>query len=276
MSFLIALDDGHGMNTKGKQSPYILSMNRRIKENEFNRRVVDELNVLLKKCGFQTLLVASTDHDTPLSTRTNRANRAGADAYVSIHYNAYDGTFKGPNPGGIELYVYPGHLNKEAGRLARSIGAALKQGTKQNYRGIKEADFFVLRETSMPAVLTECGFMDHPDEALLMLNPAFHKETAIEHAKGICEYFNMNYKEGKSKEASFKGRRIESIHEGNLRFYAAPSWKDEDVAGYVQKGIGFPSIIDRLSVNGSDQYKVKNSKGSVFYITAHEKYVTVK
>ncbi len=223
------------------------------------------------------MLVAPGDEDVPLAVRTNRANQAGADAYISVHYNAFDGSFNGTNPSGIELYVYPGHLNKKAGRLAHCIGESLKQGTKQKYRGVKEADFHVLRETSMPAVLTESGFMDHPKEALLMVDKQFQSETAIEHAKGICNYFNVPFHE-KGKEDSqswYIGRRVESIYPGDLRFYQSPSWKDQDVAGQVQKGYGFPEIIALVSVNGFSQYKVKNSKGQVFYITAHKKYVKV-
>ncbi|OUB57035.1 hypothetical protein BK716_06840 [Bacillus thuringiensis serovar higo] len=53
----------------------------------------------------------------------------------------------------------------------------------------------------------------------------------------------------------------------DLRFYSKPSWADRDVAGTVDEGLGF-TILDKVSVNGSQQYKVKNSKGNGFYITA--------
>lgn len=61
----------------------------------------------------------------------------------------------------------------------------------------------------------------------------------------------------------------------NLRFYSKPSWADEDVAGIVTKGLGF-EIIDKVDVQGSPQYKVKNSKGNVYYTTASPSYVEVK
>ncbi|WP_166000663.1 N-acetylmuramoyl-L-alanine amidase [Bacillus sp. Cs-700] len=197
MPKLIALDDGHGMNTAGKRTPYIPEIGRSIQENEFNREVVKYLKIELERCGFRTLLVAPTNTDTPLSTRTNLANNNKADAYIAIHYNAFDGSFSGADPSGIELYVYLGHTNKEAGKLASSIAKYLRQGTPQNYRGIKEADFHVLRETNMIAVLTENGFMDNKPEALLMLDKDFQKEVAIEHAKGICDYYGVTYKPDK-------------------------------------------------------------------------------
>lgn len=190
---LIALDDGHGMNTPGKRTPYIREIGRSIRENEFNRAVVSILKEELERCGFDTLVVTDPNRDVPLKERTDLANRKKADAYIAVHYNAYDGSFKGANPNGIEIYVYPGYRNKETGRLAAKIGKYLRQGTPQNWRGIKEANFHVLRETDMMAVLTENGYMDNKREALLMIDKDFQKEVAVEHAKGICEYFKVKY-----------------------------------------------------------------------------------
>ena len=59
-----------------------------------------------------------------------------------------------------------------------------------------------------------------------------------------------------------------------LRFYSKPSWSDADVAGTVSKGLGF-TVIGKVDVNGSPQYKVQNSKGNVYYITASPNYVEV-
>lgn len=193
MSYLIALDDGHGMDTPGKRTPYIESLGRQIHENEFSKPVVNFLKEELERNGFRTLLVAPTDEDTPLQERTDKANNAGADAYISIHFNAYDGSFSGANPEGITVYVYDGYLLQGTEDLAKSIEKYLKEGTKQEYRGLKRANFHVLRETNMSAVLTENGFMDNEREALLMLDKDFQKEVAIEHAKGICEHFGVPY-----------------------------------------------------------------------------------
>lgn len=70
------------------------------------------------------------------------------------------------------------------------------------------------------------------------------------------------------------GKRVVSKVD-QLRFYSKPSWEDKDVGGVVTKGLGF-EIVDKVDVNGSPQYKVKNSKGNVYYITASEKFVEVK
>ncbi|MEC0764999.1 N-acetylmuramoyl-L-alanine amidase [Bacillus haynesii] len=60
-----------------------------------------------------------------------------------------------------------------------------------------------------------------------------------------------------------------------LRFYSKPSWEDKDVVGTVNKGYGFPTVVEKVKVGSAYQYKVKNSKGATYYITASDKYVEV-
>ena len=191
MAYLVALDDGHGMETAGKRTPFIPELGRFVRENEFNRAVVKLLEKELHRCGFKTLLVAPTDKDTPLKARTDLANRKKADIYVSIHYNAFDGKFDGRDPEGLSVHVYPG--SKSGRKLGEAVLKYLKTGTPQRNRGIKESNFHVLREANMPAMLSENGFMDNKKEAMRMLDPAFQKEVAVEHAKGICDYFGVKY-----------------------------------------------------------------------------------
>ncbi|MRG27132.1 N-acetylmuramoyl-L-alanine amidase family protein [Laceyella tengchongensis] len=175
------------MNTPGKRTPPIPQLNGRvIKENEFNRAVVRYLDDELKRCGFKTLLVAPTDNDTPLATRTGLANKKRADLYVSCHYNAGGGE-------GIETYHYKG--SSAGRRAAELIHKHVKTAVPRKDRGIKTANFFVLRETRMPAVLIEYGFMDDPglEEAAQMIDPKVQKAFAVATAKGICEYFGVRY-----------------------------------------------------------------------------------
>uniref|UniRef100_UPI0011A31120 N-acetylmuramoyl-L-alanine amidase n=1 Tax=Bacillus toyonensis TaxID=155322 RepID=UPI0011A31120 len=72
-------------------------------------------------------------------------------------------------------------------------------------------------------------------------------------------------------DSSIVGKRVVS-KVNNLRFYDTPSWQDKDVAGSVDAGLGF-TIDAKVNVNGSTQYKVHNSKGKTYYITANETYV---
>lgn len=205
-NYLIALDDGHGMETPGKRTPIITEIGRAIQENEFNRAVVKFMDEQLQFIGFRTILVAPTDVDTSLVARTNLANSKGAHVYCSIHFDAMGNTWGTAE--GHSIFVYPGNLNKQSGKLAECIAEYLKQGTNQQWRGIKEANLHVLRETKMPAILSENGFMDNKREARLMINTDFQKEVAKEHVQGICKYFGVTYKENKKEVDKVTGDKI--------------------------------------------------------------------
>jgi len=199
MSKLIAIDDGHGMETPGKRTPKFEDGSF-MKENEFNKRVAELLNEHLIRCGFKTVMVAPTDVDTPLAERVKTANNAKADFYISIHANAAgDGnTFN--NGKGIETFYNPGSINGE--KAAKIIHRHLLNGTKLVDRGVKSTSFYVLKNTKMPAVLVECGFMTNYEEALLLKSESYRAECAEELAKGICEYFGIAYVERKSEPSS--------------------------------------------------------------------------
>ncbi|PGW72611.1 N-acetylmuramoyl-L-alanine amidase [Bacillus cereus] len=88
-------------------------------------------------------------------------------------------------------------------------------------------------------------------------------------------YYDSSYIRYNEKETStIAGKRVIS-KVNNLRFYESPSWQDKDVAGSVDAGSGF-TIDAKVTVNGSSQYKVHNSKGKTYYVTANEVYVYVK
>ena len=188
---LIALDDGHGKNTAGKRTPYIKSLGREIRENEFNEPVVDYLKAELQRCGFKTILTAPTDADTPLAQRVAIANNAKADLFISIHFNAFDGTFAGKNPEGFSAHIDPSRGQSEA--FAKLALKHLAAGTKQVNRGLVLQQLYVTANTKMPAVLFELGFMDNEREALLMLDKNFQKECAKEIAMAVCEYYKVKY-----------------------------------------------------------------------------------
>ena len=201
---LICLDAGHGSNTPGKRTP-VFEDGSFIKENEFNRAVVMLIKPILEKIGFKTILVAHETTDTDLEIRTSRANNAVKNyrqqwlasnignevgIYVSVHYNALTGTWDSKAKG-VETF----HLDSsvDGKRLAQCIHGEVLKGTKQVDRGVKTANFWVLRKTVMPACLVECGFMDNKREALLMKDEKFKKETAEDIVRGICKYYGISF-----------------------------------------------------------------------------------
>lgn len=194
---LLILDDGHGMDTPGKRTPPMPGTGKPIQENEFNRPVVEEIKKIF--AAYPDVVVYETAHEinnVDLDTRCARANMSYKNAktsnpavvglFVSIHYNAVGNTFEFSPAKGVETFHYPGSI--EGVKLATFIHNELIKGTPQTNRGVKQANFQVLRETLMPAVLIEAGFMDELTEAKLMLDPAFHKEVATEVAVGINKY----------------------------------------------------------------------------------------
>jgi N-acetylmuramoyl-L-alanine amidase len=204
MIYVVLRDAGHGISTSGKRTPYISSLGRYIKENEFNEPVSEYFEDELKRHGVIVHDISPTTRDVPLRERTNEANRLlnhyikkyGAAnvrvVLVSFHFNAFDGSFSGPNPSGISVHIQPG--SNHARRLAECVGKYLRKGTKQVYRGIVEQNLHMTREFQGVGILTENGFMDHPEEAGLMLNKNYQKEVARETAQGVLEYFGLTYK----------------------------------------------------------------------------------
>lgn len=182
----IMLDAGHGFNTSGKRSP------DGMREYEFNRVAAAYAKTFLEEYQNVTVYFAHSDQtDVPLQQRTNSANNLKVDVYISIHANAYGSTWN--DAGGIETYIY---LNREqvSSNLALKIHNHLINQTGLRNRGVKTAGFHVLRETNMPAVLIECGFMTNPAECALLRSDAYRRTCANAIVNGIVEYYGLTKK----------------------------------------------------------------------------------
>ncbi|WP_417898855.1 N-acetylmuramoyl-L-alanine amidase [Bacillus haimaensis] len=180
----IVLDAGHGYNTPGKRTP------DGMKEYEFNRVVAEFARQELSRYqNAEVLFTHSDDRDVPLQERTDRANSWGADAFVSIHANAY-GAGGWNTVNGIETYT-PTVASPNSDLLANSVHKRLIQETGRRDRGIKSADFHVLRETNMASILCECGYMTYYQEAQLLRTDSYRETCARAIAEGIAEHFNL-------------------------------------------------------------------------------------
>jgi N-acetylmuramoyl-L-alanine amidase len=115
------------------------------------------------------------------------SNNFKADYFVSIHCNSSaDKTSHG-----VETYCFL--LGGRGEKLADNIQTSLVSQTGLTNRGVKTANFYVLKYTNMTAVLIEAGFMDVMKEASLMLNVDFQKEVARETAIAVCKYLGVTY-----------------------------------------------------------------------------------
>lgn len=138
------------------------------------------LGALLATKGHDVIYTRAGDIDSDgLSFRADNANEVKADAFLSIHCNAS----KNSDAYGVESYHYPG--SPDGQRLAESIQSALAAAACTRDRGVKTADFAVLRLTDMPAVLIECGFITSAADRAVLTTPAGQERIASAIVSGI-------------------------------------------------------------------------------------------
>jgi N-acetylmuramoyl-L-alanine amidase len=164
------IDAGHGPETAGKRSP-----DGALREFSFNSAAANLVKQYLIEEGVRVVFSHSEREDITLSERTKLANRLSVDAFVSIHANAFGVDWNNAN--GIETFVYP-TASKESVALASLVQKSLLSACNRADRGVNKADFAVLRETRMPAVLIECGFMTHREEAALLMSKSYRVQCA--------------------------------------------------------------------------------------------------
>lgn len=185
----IMLDGGHGYNTPGKRT-----IDGTMREWEFNSVVANYVKETLSQYQGVEVLFAHDPTgkvDISLTKRTTYANQAGADVYVSIHANAFGSGWNSAN--GIETFVYKSNP-QVARNLANLVQKKLIELTKRSNRGVKTADFAVLRETNMTAILVECGFMTNKEEAALLKADSYRRKCGQAIAEALIEFYNLKEK----------------------------------------------------------------------------------
>ena len=209
--YKVSIDAGHGMNTGGKRTPklkkdlvvggkVVKKKGNIIHEFEFNIKVAKALKKALERCGIEAKIVNDETGkvDTPLSTRASRANAYGSDLHISCHYNAVGScaAFQSKAKGLLVLKTKGGQAKSTA--LANAIHNELKDNYSHDYGVGVDTQWSgftlaILRQTHMPAVLIEYGFMDYEEEAMKMLDPKWYTKLAEDTCKGICKYLRINY-----------------------------------------------------------------------------------
>lgn len=130
----------------------------------------------------------SREDDTfvSLQDRSEMANEYGADVFVSIHQNAYENS----SANGLETYY---HINKgEHKPLSSEVQTNAIKETGAKDRGVKNANFTVLRDTTMVSSLIECGFITNPEESEKLASEEYQEKLATAIANGIEEYLLEN------------------------------------------------------------------------------------
>jgi N-acetylmuramoyl-L-alanine amidase len=199
----ICLDPGHGGKDTGNRVGGFFGHN----EKNYTLLVALELRDQLKQAGFNVILTRSKDNFVELPLRSAMANKAGADLFVSLHFNA---TQTGKNEvAGLETYcitpagaassnaqgegadygaITANRVEKKSLLFAYQIQKALVKILGVNDRSVRRARFAVLRDAQMPAILIEGGYMTNPAEGRRIYDAAWRRQMAAAVVKGILNY----------------------------------------------------------------------------------------
>lgn len=167
----VVIDAGHGGYDRGGIP------GQRIAESIVTLDLAQRLQRNLERAGYRTVLTRSSDVFIPLSQRVAIANRYRDAIFVSVHFNSAGR--RGAN--GIETYFY----SSESSPLAASIHRRVLSSAGSENRGVRRRGYFVLRRTTIPAVLVECGFLTNPSEARLAQTSSYRQKLADEIGRGI-------------------------------------------------------------------------------------------
>lgn len=183
---LVVLDPGHGGRDTGARGS-------QLDEKVVNLAVAQKVGELLKQKGIQAEYTRSDDIYVGLEERSAIANRLNAALFVSIHSNS--NVQSAPN--GTETYFYAPLENPslyvqrdDRSKIASLLQTELINKLQRTNRGVKEANFSVLRNTQMPSSLIEMAFISNPTEQDLLLNEDFRNLAAQAIANGIEQYMN--------------------------------------------------------------------------------------
>lgn len=186
--FKIALTAGHYLHTAGKRCLKSLDPNK-TREWTLNDRIADKVEKLLQGyTGYELIRTDDTDGEKKITVaaRTIAANNFKADFYLSIHHNA---GINGGRGGGIVAYAYT-NASKESLEWQKALYKSLIESTglKGNRADpMPKAGFAELRDTKMPAVLLELGFMDSTTDVPVILSEEYANQCAEAIVKVLVE-----------------------------------------------------------------------------------------
>ena len=190
----VLIDNGHGSNTPGKCSP-----DSRLREYDYTREIAERLMMELRKNGIDAERIVKEEIDVPLAERCRRANeyKASEAILVSIHCNAAGNGSDWMSARGWEAWTSVGKTK------ADKLATCLYEGAKHCLPGMKmrkdmadgdpdkESQFYILRHTNCPAVLTENLFQDNREDVEFLLSEEGKRAIVSLHVWGIMKYLGF-------------------------------------------------------------------------------------
>lgn len=222
----IFIDAGHGGTDPGacanglQEKDLTLAIAKKIREK------------LAQYEGVQVKLSREGDQTLSLAQRTNAANAWGADYLISVHINAGGGQ-------GFESYIYNGSVGQKTVANQNVIHLEVIKSTGCKDRGKKRANFHMVRESKMPALLTENGFIDNAADAKNLKNDAFLDKIAQGHVDGLVKAFGLKKKAAPKPQPELQSKVFYRVVTGS---FADRNNAEKRVADL--KKAGFDSFID--------------------------------
>jgi N-acetylmuramoyl-L-alanine amidase len=225
----IVLDGGHGGTDPG-------AVANGLKEKDLTLAIVKHIGRMLGEYeNAEVFYTRTDDRYLSLEERAAIANKLKADLFISVHINAGGGT-------GFESYIYNGNVSAKTiayqnvihGEIMRAIGNVTD-------RGKKRANYAVLRETKMPAILTENLFIDNRNDATKLKSEQFLLQVAHGHVQGIVKAFGL-----KKKAKPTPSQTQQKVSDGKMYRVQVGAFTDLDNAKRLAdelKKKGYPAII---------------------------------
>ena len=187
--YTVCIDSGHGGNDPGKIGV------AGTKEKEVNLAIALKLKKQLEKQNIRVIMTRTDDRNladanvknektSDMKNRVAKMDSEQPDAVVSIHQNSYtDSSAKG-----AQVFYYEG--SEEGKELAELLQKSLiENADPENHRMAKaNTSYYILKNTSAPTVIVECGFLSNPEEESLLISAAYQEKLVDALQKGICAY----------------------------------------------------------------------------------------
>ena len=177
--YKVFIDPGHGGYDNG-------AVKNGVYEDEINLQISKKIEAKLKARGVQVKMSRYNDTYLSLTERTRMANNEGSDVFVSIHQNSAES----PSANGIETFYYSPRTDSK--ELANDIQNDIINATDAYNRGIKTANFAVIKTAQMSSSLVECGFISNPTEAQNLSSSSYQDKVAEGIVNGIMDYLSQN------------------------------------------------------------------------------------
>lgn len=240
----VYIDPGHGGQDPGAQG-------HGLDEKDLTLAIALKLRSILQNDyeNVDVKMSRSSDTTRSLSQRSSDANAWDADFFLSIHINS------GPSSAqGYEDYIYSGLSNSsKTAQYQDIIHAEVMKMNQLKDRGQKKANFHVLRETNMPAILTENGFISNDHDAALMKQSAWIQKVAQGHANGIAKAFGLKRKPTPPPTPDQPDSGI--LFKVIAGSFQSKQNADERVEQLQSKGI--ESFVDSTKISGDSWYRVQ-------------------